>query len=249
MSLPDLIEYRKNRYSQNGEDGVIAEICRRWGVTSGWFCEFGAWDGKYGSNCYSLLLDGWRGVMIEGEEDRFKVLQRMAGRYQDRLVTRCAFVMSDGGPNSLDNLLRDTGIPREFEVLSIDIDSYDYHVWQSFTEFRPRLVIIEIDSSTLPGEHFIHEGTARLTSFSAMVELAARKDYSLVCHTGNLFFVANEHLEALQIDPDLLAHPERLFIRDWVNPTRMSTFARKVRNMTWQRAVTKVENNLREMMR
>ena len=59
--------FRRNVYSQNGEDGVIDEIFRRLGRSSGWFCEFGAWDGRYGSNSYSLLRKGWDGVMIEGD--------------------------------------------------------------------------------------------------------------------------------------------------------------------------------------
>ena len=42
--------FRRNVYSQNGEDGVLDEIFRRLSKNSGWFCEFGAWDGRYGSN-------------------------------------------------------------------------------------------------------------------------------------------------------------------------------------------------------
>jgi hypothetical protein len=245
--MKSLLGYRRNVFSQNGEDGVVAEICRRWELESGWFCEFGAWDGKYGSNTYALLRKGWKGVMIEGEPERFKALQATAQRHEGALWIEQAYVGYGGGENSLDQLLARTPIPRDFEVLSIDIDSFDYQVWQSLANYRPRLVIIEIGSSTAPGEEYVHrEGAKRLTSFSAMLKLGQSKDYVLVCHTGNLFFVAREHVERLQIDPEVLAQPELLFIRDWMSPTRMQTFGRKVRNLSWQRLVCKIENVARQ---
>ena len=47
-----LSQFRKNKHSQNGEDGVIAEICHRLAITNGFFVEFGAWDGMHLSNTY-----------------------------------------------------------------------------------------------------------------------------------------------------------------------------------------------------
>jgi hypothetical protein len=40
-----LTPYELRVFSQNGEDGVIAEILRRAGIADGWFVEFGAADG------------------------------------------------------------------------------------------------------------------------------------------------------------------------------------------------------------
>ena len=50
--------YRRNVYSQNGEDGVIAEIIRRVGLEPSWTCDVGAWDGRYGSNFVIRSEDG-----------------------------------------------------------------------------------------------------------------------------------------------------------------------------------------------
>lgn len=241
MNKP-LVCYRRNIYSQNGEDGVIAEICRRLRIESGWFCEFGAWDGRYGSNTYALLKQGWKGLMIEGDPCKFKALERTARPHGGVLCIQKAYVDHLGGDNSLDAILARSPLPRDFDVLSIDIDSYDYHVWDSLANFRPKLVIIEINSSTLPGEEYVYDGSGRLTSFSAMVKLGARKGYALVCHTGNLFFLAREHLAALGIDQRVIDHPESLFIRDWVNPTKAQRWRRKIGNMTWQRALVKLQN-------
>lgn len=72
--MKTLIKYRKNYYSQNGEDGVIEEILKRMGIKQGWFVEFGAWDGKYLSNTYALVEKGWKGVEIEGDKTKFEKL-------------------------------------------------------------------------------------------------------------------------------------------------------------------------------
>ena len=63
-----------NVYSQNGEDGVIEEILNRigWSDLSLWAAEFGAWDGKYLSNCFNLVRNcGWFGLFIEANDKKF----------------------------------------------------------------------------------------------------------------------------------------------------------------------------------
>ena len=50
----ELGKYRKNLYSQYGEDGIIAKIFDILDIKSGYVCEFGAWDGIHLSNTYNL---------------------------------------------------------------------------------------------------------------------------------------------------------------------------------------------------
>ena len=50
-------KYQSDIYSQNGEDGVIAEILTHlqlWDKDN-WCVEFGAWDGKHLSNTFALV--------------------------------------------------------------------------------------------------------------------------------------------------------------------------------------------------
>src|SRR5438128_9077381 len=51
-------------YSQNDEDGIIAEIFRRIGTTDHSFVEFGVETGIE-CNTAKLLVEGWRGLWIE----------------------------------------------------------------------------------------------------------------------------------------------------------------------------------------
>jgi hypothetical protein len=53
--VDSLSKYRKNYFSQNGEDGVLEEILSRLDIKSGWCVEFGAWDGKTFSNTFQRL--------------------------------------------------------------------------------------------------------------------------------------------------------------------------------------------------
>jgi hypothetical protein len=225
----NLIDYRQNRYSQNGEDGVVEEIFKRLGITSGWFVEFGAWDGKHLSNAYSLLSNhGWQGVFIEGDPERYKNLLKTGTAFPGKFHAICAMVGFEGD-GKLDDLLAKTPIPKDFSMLSIDIDSYDWQVWNALEKYRPKLVIIECNNSFLPGIHALHnppfnEGA----SFTALVELGMRKGYSLVCHTGNCFFVLNELVPALKIEPALLASPNRHFDYAKYRKERLVGVARKI---------------------
>ena len=47
----DLLAHAADVWSSTGNDGIIAEIFRRLGRSTGTFVEFGAWDGVHLSNC------------------------------------------------------------------------------------------------------------------------------------------------------------------------------------------------------
>src|ERR1700735_5472789 len=55
-------------FSQNQEDGMIAEVFRRIGATSRRFVEVGVEDGLECNSAF-LLTQGWRGAWIEGSSD------------------------------------------------------------------------------------------------------------------------------------------------------------------------------------
>jgi hypothetical protein len=236
-------KYRKNVYSQNGEDGVIAELVRRIGLSPSWTCDVGAWDGRYGSNCYALVKRGWPCLMIEANPNKFEYLQQLARRSGGRIKPVNAHVDFAEGPNSLDAIVERAQLPGRLELLSIDIDSYDYHVWRSFSQ-RPAIVIIEIGSAVPPGERYVFSGGTRLTSFTSMLELGQSKEYTLAAHTGNLIFVRNEDVPKLGMTAKELEQPESLFVRDWMNPTRTKVWKRKIKFLTPQRVWVKCVNAL-----
>ena len=206
-------------HSQNGEDGVLRAIFNKIGhvcFSEKWCVEFGAWDGKHLSNTFAFIEAGWSGVYIEGEADRFNDLLETTKQYP-KITPINAFVdFRKGSSETLDALLETTSIPQDYELLSIDIDSFDLAVWGAYSG-KPKVVVIEIESSIQPGILQWHDGEKQFgNSFSPTVNIAKSKGYTLVCHTRNLIFIRDDMADLLELDQADIQNPERLFITNWL---------------------------------
>ena len=199
-----LRQYAKSVTSQYGEDGVIDKILDLIGRAHPWCVEFGAWDGKYLSNTWDLINNrGWSGVLIESDEQRCAALAKLHSGRVAEIFVECAKVSWEG-ESSLDNVLGRTPIPNNFDVLSIDIDGNDWHVWNALKNYRPRLVVIEFNESAGNELYFVQDADPALNqgaSLLALIDLAKRKGYELVATTcGNAFFVQAEDFPKLGIE-------------------------------------------------
>ena len=213
--------YAKNQYSQNGEDGIIHEILTRLKVKnfdSEWCVEFGAWDGTHLSNTFSLVEQGWNAIYIEGDSYRFQDLLKTAHKFSIIIPVEAFVSHYKDNPFSLDNILSSTNLPNDFMLLSIDIDSYDLDVWESLENYRPKIVVIEINSSVNPGVYWRHGANNVGNTFSSTIKVGTEKGYTLICHTGNLIFVTNEIIHDLNFPKTFLDYPELLFIDNWIKP-------------------------------
>ena len=206
-----LAEHAKRVYSQGGEDGVLQEIFARIGTVENYFVEFGAWDGVHLSNTAHLRLDhGWRGLLLEGSD-----------RADGELVKR-EYVHA----GNIEALFRKYDVPREFDLLSIDIDGNDYWVWKAIESYAPRVVVLEYNVFFLgemaktiaydethvwdkEGFHLYHGA-----SLAAYEKLGRRKGYALV-HTEpycpNAIFLRRDLLPDDAVLPSL----ESLTRWDW----------------------------------
>jgi hypothetical protein len=80
-------------YSQCDEDGIIQEIFNRIGLKSSIFIEFGVGNGLE-NNTLKLLLEGWSGLWIEGNESHVRQINE---RFHDvvaagKLRVKAAFI-------------------------------------------------------------------------------------------------------------------------------------------------------------
>jgi hypothetical protein len=208
--------YCHNVYSQNGEDGVLSELLLRLGMSvnyQGSSVEFGAMDGKHLSNTFALVESGWSAVYIESDVGRYKSLQKTAALHPKITPINRLVEFDSQSINTIDQILRETPVAKNFDLLSIDIDSYDLQVWQSMQIYQPKIVVIEINSSFRTGLRRIHnrKGTQG-NSFTSTLEIGLSKGYKLVCHTGNLVFVKAELFPLLKIPRHFSEYPELLFV-------------------------------------
>jgi hypothetical protein len=191
--------HARNVTSQHGEDGILEYILSCLGERSVRVaCEFGAWDGIVASNTCRLWRDqGWRAILIEGDRDKYAGLLRNT-RGADVLAVH-RFV-EPGGRDSLDQIFLDHGIGRDIGILSIDIDSYDYHVWKELRSVNPQIVVIEFNPNVPPHlEYYDPKGSVYLKcSAKALERLGLEKGYRMICCTRvNGIFVRQD-----LFDPD-----------------------------------------------
>ena len=205
-----LSTHAHNVFSQFGEDGIIQHILTLIPPASQpWCVEFGAWDGKLYSNCSNLVTNhNWSGVMIEANKNKFSDLER---NYKENQNVHCINQFVGFSTNTIDDILSTIPIPLEFDLISIDIDGNDYHIWDSIKKYSPKVVIIEFNP-TIPSDiEFIQEKNMNVnqgSSIKSIDMLAKSKGYELVGTTFcNCFFVKKEYYSLFNLennDPSVL---------------------------------------------
>jgi len=214
-----LTEYARNITSQYGEDGIIEKVLETLGVNDKWCVEFGSWDGKACSNTYNLISDkGYSAVLIEGNRKRYKdLLKTFTGN--DKVIMLNKFVGFDR-ENGLDAILKETAIPVDFDLLSIDIDGNDYHVWNAVKDYKPKAVVIEFNPTIHKTVEFVQAPDPKLmqgSSLLSITKLANAKGYELVCVTKTnavyvkseffeLFGIKDNSVENMMTDESLITH-------------------------------------------
>lgn len=205
MAEPPLKRFEANVTSQSGEDGVIARALEVLGERDGWCVEFGAFDGRQASNTYSLIAShGYSAVLLEPDPVRFAQL-RLTHRDRPDVHALKQAVGFDGD-DRLDRVLAQTPAPLDFDLLSIDIDGNDYHVWEAVREYRPKLVVIEFNP-TIPNEvDFVQPRDPAVrqgASLTALARLAHGKGYRLVHATAlNGVFADERYFDRFGISDD-----------------------------------------------
>jgi hypothetical protein len=187
--------------SQKGEDGMLQKLFQELEISSGYFCEFGAGDGVSNCNTSFLCKGGWKGLYIEMNKDLFKSLQGLHKKNKKISLINDKVSLEEG--ETLDFYLEESKAPKDFDLLSIDIDGNDLWVWESLKKYTPKVVITEYNSQypssssvTVPynKDHSFNFDDFYGASAGAFDKLAKSKGYSLVGYTAglNLIFLKDE---------------------------------------------------------
>lgn len=209
-----LSSYAKKYYSQTGEDGVLERIFELIGTSNKVAVEFGAGNGYSLSNTRHFGNLGWKLILFDCVENKNKEINT-------ELITA----------ENINDIFEKYNVPKQFDLLSIDIDGNDLWVWKAL-EYEPRVVIVEINGTIKSNEsktvvydpNFAWDGTAYYgASLLALNKVAISKGYKFVCQLNSLnaFFV-KEHLlpNTLNIEPTYTSmqyHRPDPLNRPWVS--------------------------------
>ena len=226
----DINLHEERIYSQNGEDGIIRYIFSQIGTTNKFCVEFGVGNGFECNTIYLLEKNNWTGLMMDYGADQQIKWNKVAKKAWDnrklglsknlkKYVTFTKKITSRAKRSTnfhfdiknervtaenIQNLFQKFNVPKNFDLLSIDIDFNDYWVWKSIVDYSPRVVVIEYNSSISPTESrtvpydpdAVWDGTNYFgASLLALYNLGKKKGYTLLgCDSNvvNAFFCKSE---------------------------------------------------------
>lgn len=192
-------------FSQWGEDGIIQFLVRKLaGRIDKSFVEFGVQNYLESNTLFLLMNNGWRGLVLDGEENYIEGIRKRGFDWKFGLRARSAFVSRD----NINQIFQDEGFGTELGLLSIDVDGIDWYLWDALAIVKPGIVVIEYNRHfpldrpvTIPYEPLFdrtakHPSNAYYgTSLAALLHLAKEKGYTFVGtehHCDNAFFVRND---------------------------------------------------------
>ena len=181
----------------------------------------------------------WRGFLYDGDETFVRHGRRFFRQHpataafppsvQSRWFTR----------DNVNEILERDQVPKDIDVLSLDIDGNDLYLWEALTYTRPRLLICEINNAVPPGLSLTvpyrddfdfraqeeNKALFRSASLDAYIAVSRRKGYRFVGMNALGFNV-------IFLRDDVLAKefPERPS-----NDLDANPFAAKMRTKWWPR--------------
>ena len=233
----DINSHEKKIYSQNGEDGILEFIFSKIGTTNKFSVEFGVGNGFECNTVYLLEKKGWTGLMMDYGADQDiqwkgilkkawsnknigfsknikkyvnfskKIIKRKERSIHYTLDIKNERITAE----NIENLFQKYQVPKNFDLLSIDIDYNDFWVWKAISKFHPRVLVIEFNSSVPPTESKVvpydpnaqWDGTNYFgASLLALKNLSLEKNYTLLgCDSNgiNAFFCKSDLVKNFKI--------------------------------------------------
>lgn len=204
-------EYEKRVTSQQGEDGIIEHIFSKIGTTNKVAVEFGVAATSNGtqpggeSNSLNLLNQGWNVYWFD------------SGSVPNPPMN-CVFTQAFLTPENICNYFEQAGVPKSFDLLSVDVDGNDYHLREKLKDYDPRVVIMEYNGSYDGATEYImpHDDNYRWrgdtlfgASLKSLTSQANRLGYDLV-------YCDQRGVNAFYIRKDLNPFPAKTSEEAWV---------------------------------
>jgi hypothetical protein len=177
-------------YAQFGEEAIFDYIFKHIGTNNKFIVDFGAGTLNSGlSNSRYLIESGWNGLLMDGNPA------------EENEIIKKEFITAE----NIVSLFDKYNVPKEFDMLSIDIDGNDFWVLKSIlkSEYSPRVIINEFNGCL--HEHLLQvmkynpnhswgENDYYGASFEAFKKLLNQAGYTLVHQvaTTNMIFIKSD---------------------------------------------------------
>ncbi len=182
-----------SRFSEFEEDGHLLYLLTLAGSTSRTVVEISSQDGRTCMATNLLVHHRWRGFLFDGDPVFVADGQRFFARHP---ATRALppFMRTEWFTReNVNRALAAACVPGEVDVLSLDIDGNDLHLWNAMT-LQPQILICEFNNAvpstlalTIPYQRDFNFTTLppdqalfRSASLAAYVAVSRRKGYRLV---------------------------------------------------------------------
>ena len=191
---------RRCLYSIN--EPIIDYIFEKIKIDNGFFVEFGAWDGIHLSNCRKLYNDGWSGMFIENDSNKFKQLKKNY-EHDEKIITINSFVDTD--ENRLDIILNNK--LNNVDFCSIDIDGLDLNIFNAIEDIFPTVVCIEGGQVLFPNEKLkidtkIQSENVTQSLYNYINDFE-EKGYKILCAYQDIFFIKEEFYNLFNVSSNI----------------------------------------------
>ncbi len=191
--------FRRSSYSRLNEEKIIENYLEKVTPPNNFIVDLGAGDGIKMSNTYRLFKKEYPGVAVEVNATKF---QQLTSNYS--ALRQVEKINKKVLPDNIAQLLESVNTPKDFLLLDLDIDGFDYFVLEAILKsYTPILIITEINESipppikfkVLPDENFEWRGGHFFGySIACLDEIMGAFDYSLAeLHYNNAILVSNSY--------------------------------------------------------
>lgn len=154
----------------------------------------------YLSNTFHLWFShGFKALLIEVDQTK---CEELTGYRRGNIDVKKCFITHGA---DVDNSIQQSKFTSEqLVLLSVDIDSDDYHIFETLTS---RFAVVVIETRTTDSVAFAmsdHHPRNQSASMFALAKLGERKGYTAVCNTGNLILVRDDLVPRLSYVPTSL---------------------------------------------
>jgi hypothetical protein len=143
--------------------------------------EFGVYNFHDEHTSKIIKEDNWTATYIECDEEQYKNIVDNCAGYPVNVVK--SFITAE----NINDVFAQGGVPKVFDLLSIDVDGMDYWLWKSL-DYKPRVVLIEYNGVKKPGTlavppynpDYVWNHTRYMgSSLDSLTKLANEKGYEL----------------------------------------------------------------------